>query len=218
MPDTMQQLRRALSRLDEMNHQISALEERERRERQEARERADHARYLTSREHLLDVQAAKREYQQRCDDALQPWGERAPMSRADESINRYRRRLADTMQRRLPEDDELRGLDLARMPQDAYDNFEAQLYPKVAVAADRPDSTAAGELREVTRVDPRKWLQGELVRWPRELRQANGSPRSPRCQLPDRSRLCRCFGTCPEMTSLASNNLAREALAQGVSG
>jgi hypothetical protein len=162
MPDTMHQLRHALSRLDEMTHKMSALEERERREQRETRERADHARYLTSREHLLDVQAEKRKYQARADDALQPWGERAPMSRADETINRYRRRLADTMQRRLPEDDELRGLDLARMPQDAYDRFEAQLYPKVAAAADRPDSTAAGELREVTRVDPRNGFKVNL--------------------------------------------------------
>ena len=155
MPDTMQQLRRALSRLDEMNHKMSALEERERREQRETQERADHARYLTSREHLIDVQAAKREYQQRCDDALQPWGERAPMPRADEAIGTYRRRLANTMQKRLPEGDELRGLDFDRMPQDAYNNFEQQLYPKVTAAADRPDSTAADELREVTRIDPR---------------------------------------------------------------
>jgi len=57
MSDTMHQLRHALSRLDEMTHKMSALEERERREQRETRERADHARYLTSREHLLDVQA-----------------------------------------------------------------------------------------------------------------------------------------------------------------
>jgi hypothetical protein len=42
-----------------------------------------------SREHLIDVQATKREYQRRCDDALQPWGERAPMPRADETISTY---------------------------------------------------------------------------------------------------------------------------------
>jgi hypothetical protein len=154
MPDTRQQLRHALSRLDEMNHKMSALEERERREQLETRERADHARYLTSREHLIDVQAAKRKYQQRCDDALQSWGERAPMPRADESINTYRRRLANTMQRRLPEDDELRRLDFSSMPSEAFGNFEQMMYPKVTAAADRPDSTASGELRMVTRINP----------------------------------------------------------------
>jgi hypothetical protein len=154
MSDTRQQLRHALSRLDEMNHKMSALEERERREQRETQERADHARYLTSREHLIDVQAAKREYQQRCDDALQPWGERAPMPRADESISTYRRRLANTMQRRLPEDDELRRLDFNSMPSEAYNNFEQMLYPKVEAAAGRPDSAADGELREVTRINP----------------------------------------------------------------
>jgi hypothetical protein len=74
MPDTIGQLRRALSRLDEMNHKMSALEERERREQQETRERADHARYLTSREHLIDVQATKREYQRRGIGARSPHG------------------------------------------------------------------------------------------------------------------------------------------------
>lgn len=155
MPDTVQQLRNALSRLDEMNHKMSALEEREQREAREARERADDARYLTSREHLLDLQAEKRKLQARADDALQPWGERAPMPRADESIHGYRHRLANTVQKRLPEGDEMRRLDFDHMPPDVYNAFEQQLYPKVAAAADRSDSVAADELREVTRIDPR---------------------------------------------------------------
>ena len=65
MANTVQLLSYARWRLDEMNHKMSALEERERREQREARERAEHARYLTSREHLLDVQAEKRKYQAR---------------------------------------------------------------------------------------------------------------------------------------------------------
>jgi len=155
MPDTMQLLRSALSRMDELGHKMSALEERERREQRETLERADHARYLTSREHLIDVQAKKREYQQRCDDALQPWGERAPMPRADESIKDYRHRLASTMQRRLPERHSLRDMDLDTLPSEAFAIFETQMYPAVAAAADQTDSVATDELREVTRINPR---------------------------------------------------------------
>jgi hypothetical protein len=153
--NTLRLLQHATSKLDELSHRIAGAEIREQRERREAQARADDAAYLTSREHLIDVQAAKREYQARADDALQPWGERAPPSIAGESINGYRRRLAGTLQQRLPEGDQLRRLDFDRLPQDAYDGFEPQLYPKVAAAADRPDSASAGELREVVRVDPK---------------------------------------------------------------
>jgi hypothetical protein len=62
----------------------------------------------------------------------------------------------------LPEDDELRRLDFNHMPQDAYDIFEPQLYPKVAAAADRTDSAAADELREVTRINPHNGYKENL--------------------------------------------------------
>ena len=65
MANTMQLLSRALSQMDELHHRLSAAEEREARTQREARERADAAAYLTSREHLLDLQAEKREYQRR---------------------------------------------------------------------------------------------------------------------------------------------------------
>jgi hypothetical protein len=162
MSNTMQLLRSALSRMDEMHHKLSAIEEREQREQREARERADSAAYLTSREHLIDVMAAKREYQARAADALQPWGETPPMPRADESVNRYRRRLATTLQRRLPEGDQLGRLDFNGMSQDVFDPFEQQLYPKVAAAGERPDSAANGELREVVRTDPRNGYKEHL--------------------------------------------------------
>jgi hypothetical protein len=52
MANIVQLLSHALSRMDEMHHKLSGLEERERREQREARERADSAAYLTSRETL----------------------------------------------------------------------------------------------------------------------------------------------------------------------
>jgi hypothetical protein len=145
-----------------MSHKMSAVEIREQREQREAQARADDARYLTSREHLLDVQAEKRQYQARADDSLQPWGERAPAPVAGESINAYRRRLATLLQRRLPEGDQLRDLDFESMPMSVFGNFEQELHPKVAAAADRPDSAAAGELREVVRTDPRNGYKEHL--------------------------------------------------------
>ena len=49
------------------------------REEAAAREqaRADEARYLTSRDHLLDLQSAARQYQARADDAFASWNMRA---------------------------------------------------------------------------------------------------------------------------------------------
>src|SRR5262245_398405 len=134
-PNTVRQLQHALSRLDEMNHKMSAIEIREQRERHDAQARADDAAYLTSREHLLDVQSEKRKFQGRGDDSLQPWGERAPPPIAGEGINAYRRRLAGVLQKRLPEGDQLRRLDFESMPMDAFNGFEPQLHPKVAAAA-----------------------------------------------------------------------------------
>ena len=155
--NTRQLLERAVATLDVLDHRIAAAEISEAQARKEAQARADSAAYLTSREHMLDLQAAQRQIQARCDDALQSWGERAPAPIAGESVDDYRLRLACIAQERLPEGDEYRGLSLRkaqRASSVAFKNFEDAIYPKAKAAGSSADSAAVGELREVVRVNP----------------------------------------------------------------
>jgi hypothetical protein len=152
--DTTQLLRTALSKMDELHHRLAAAEEREARERADAQHRADAARYLTSREHLLDVQATARTYQARADDALSTWGMRAPQYVAGESLMDYRRRLLRLAQRQLPDDHQLRHLKIKNMDDDVFTPFEPQIYAASKEAGTKPDSAAPGELRMVEKIDP----------------------------------------------------------------
>jgi hypothetical protein len=144
----------AARRLDALNHRIAAAEIQETQAHKEAQARADAAAYLTSREHMLDLQAVQRQYQARADDALQTWGERAPAPIAGESVDEYRMRLASLVQQRLPEGDEYRRLQLGGLPRTAFKNFEDAIYPRAKAAGASADSVAAGELREVVQVNP----------------------------------------------------------------
>jgi hypothetical protein len=163
--NTLRLLQHATSKIDELGHRISAAEERERREQHEAQLRADDARHLLSREHLLELDMAKREHQARCDAALEPWGQRAPPSVAGESVRAYQRRLLTLVQPRLPEGHRMRELDFTdpeAMPKGVLANFEPEVYRDVAAAGSRNDSAAPGELREVIRTDPRNGYKEHL--------------------------------------------------------
>jgi hypothetical protein len=154
---TLQLLQKAHTQLDALGHRIAAAEIREAQERKDAQARADAAAYLTSREHMLDRQSVMRQYQARADDALQPWGERAPAPVADESVDEYRVRLVKIVQKRLPEGDEYREMPMRRTQRqspDAFKNFEDAIYPRARAAAERLDSVAQGEERAITHVDP----------------------------------------------------------------
>jgi hypothetical protein len=155
--NTRQLLERAVAKLDVLGHRIAAAEITEAQARKEAQTRADAAAYLTSREHMLDRQSVMRQFQARCDDALQPWGERAPAPVADESVDDYRVRLVKIVQKRLPEGDEYREMPMRRTQRqspDAFKNFEDEIYPRARAAAGRLDSVAQGEERVITHVDP----------------------------------------------------------------
>ena len=118
--NTKQLLERAVAKLDVLGHRIAAAEIRETQERKDAQARADAAAHLTPREHLHDVQAVQRECQRRADDALQPWGERAPAPIAGESVDAYRLRLVNIVQERLPENDEYRHLRLSGLDRSVF--------------------------------------------------------------------------------------------------
>jgi hypothetical protein len=121
------------SKLDELGHRLSIAEERERRDRREARARADAAAHLRSREHLMELDAVKRQYQARCDTALETWGLRAPPPVIDESVDDYRFRLVKSAQKRLPEGHRWRGQKLGQLWNNGFDNVETEIYRDVRV-------------------------------------------------------------------------------------
>src|SRR5262245_25886090 len=152
--DTRRLLEQAVSKMDVLHHRMAAAEERERQERRDAQHRADAAAHLHSRDHLLEVQATARAYQQRADSAFEPWNMRAPPLMAGESLDGYRRRLAKLAKKQLPDDHQLRGVTINKLEDDTFAAFEPQFFAACKEAGTRPDSAPLGRLREITRVDP----------------------------------------------------------------
>jgi hypothetical protein len=105
-------------------------------------------------------------YQQRADSVFQNWGTRARQRTEGEDIEAYRRSLAIQAKRMLPVSDakpssdytatfnDLRGLQLRRMPSDVFERFEGQVFDACAKAAERNDTVPAGQMRMVRRIDP----------------------------------------------------------------
>lgn len=158
------------SKLTEVGHRMAGMEEREKRERREAEARAEQARHLRSREHLMEVQQAARNYQARADDALQPWGLRAPPPVLGEPLGDYRRTLLDQVRRQLPEGHEFRRVNPHQLEADALDAIEPQLLNAVRACATRPDTVPVGQMRAVIERDQAgrpitKWIgQDSFIR------------------------------------------------------
>jgi hypothetical protein len=93
-----------------------------------------------TREQLLTMQAQSRIYQERADNAFASWGFSAPAMTLGADIDDYRRDLAVLAKKQLPEDHELRKIQYRALPDDAFPNFEKQLYAAVAEAGRRNDS------------------------------------------------------------------------------
>ena len=111
---------------------------------------ADHM----TREQLLRMQASARVYQARADSVFQEWGFRAQAPTLGQDPEDYRRDLAVTAKRQLPYGHELRKIKLWKLPRDAFEVMEPQVYAACKQAASRPDSVPPGEMREVTRINP----------------------------------------------------------------
>jgi hypothetical protein len=106
-------------------------------------------------------------YQQRADAVFLEWGTRARERVEGEDIETYRRRLAIQAKRMLPVSNDkplpdstatfndLRNLQLKRMPPDIFAGFEPMIYDACAKAVARNDTVPPGEMREITRVDPK---------------------------------------------------------------
>jgi hypothetical protein len=157
-----QQYTKALEGLAALQAKLDRIEAQEAAARGDARARADAARELTSREHLMQVQATAREYQSKCDSALQPWGIRAPALVAGESLDSFRRRLLIEAQKRLPESDQWRRVPVRNLGADVLGNVEQQVYASCRAAALRPDSAGPDGMRRVEERDSNGLVQ---VKW-----------------------------------------------------
>jgi hypothetical protein len=93
-------------------------------------------------------------------------GTRARQRVEGEDVEAYRRRLAIQAKRMLPISDDkpspdstatfndLRNLQLRRMPPDVFAGFEGQIYDACAKAVARNDTVPPGEMRMIKRTDP----------------------------------------------------------------
>jgi hypothetical protein len=119
-----------------------------------------------TREQLLQIQSAARVYQARADDAFAPWGFRAKQPTIGEDPDRYRRRLMIQAKNQLPDNHELRGVTVNKLPSDALEAYEPQFFKACKDAAYRADSVPPGEMRRVEETDTNgtkmvKWIGQE---------------------------------------------------------
>jgi hypothetical protein len=117
-----------------------------------------------------EKQARQREiatsYQKRADDCFANWGTKAKVRVEGQDPEDYRRDLCVQAKKLLPYSDDrpspdykatfrdLRRLKLWSLDRNTFEAFEPQIYQAAAVAYARDDTTAPGELREVTKVNP----------------------------------------------------------------
>jgi hypothetical protein len=147
------QLARAQENLAVLQAKLDKAERREARQRADSLDRADNARQFTGREHMMQVQATARAYQSRADEALETWGLRARAPTLGEPLDDYRRDLLIQCKRQLPEDHELRRVQVRQLADDALPVFEQRILAECKASAMRPDSVPPGELRRVETVD-----------------------------------------------------------------
>jgi hypothetical protein len=105
------------------------------------------------REQLLQIQSAARVFQARADDAFSPWGFRAKEPTIGEDPDRYRRRLMIQAKNQLPDNHELRGITVNRLPADALEAYEPQFFKACKDAAFQPDTVSPGEFRQIEKIN-----------------------------------------------------------------
>jgi hypothetical protein len=93
-----------------------------------------------NREQLMQVQNSARIFQERADNALQPWGLRAPHPVIGEDISPYRRKLLILAKNQLPDDHPLRRIQISQLRDDALAVLEPQFYDACQKSARRADT------------------------------------------------------------------------------
>ena len=106
-----------------------------------------------TREQLLQQHAAGLVYQERNDNALHPWGLRADAIALAQDVDDYRRDLLVRTKKLLPDDHELRKLQVRQLPADALEVYEPQILDACRSSARRPDAVPSGQMRRVEHVD-----------------------------------------------------------------
>jgi hypothetical protein len=116
-----------------------------------------------TRDQLLHMHASARVYQERYDDAFQPWGVRAPAPVLGQDIGTYRRNLAVQAKHLLPEDHNLAKIQYRRMDDSILNNFEPDLLKAVRThATDNSSVPYDAPLRRVEEVDTNGL---KIVKW-----------------------------------------------------
>jgi hypothetical protein len=105
-----------------------------------------------SREQLMRMQASARVYQERADNALQPWDMRAPAPVLGQDIDSYRRDLDVKLKKQLPGNHKLRQVQYRGLNNDALDVLEPQLYKAVHDCAHDASTVPDGEMRRIVDV------------------------------------------------------------------
>jgi hypothetical protein len=106
-----------------------------------------------TREQLMQMQASARVYQERFDSALSPWDQRAPAPTLGQDIDNYRRETLVKIKRLLPDDHELRNIQIRKMANDVLNVFEPQILEAAKAEAYNASSVPPGEMRRVVEVD-----------------------------------------------------------------
>jgi hypothetical protein len=118
---------------------------------------------------MEEMTGSLRVYQARADAVLQPMGLRAeaPLASTDPNYaDTYRRRLARQLVARFPDDSQYSKVEVNKLPNDAFNVFEPQIYSEAVVQFKKPGviatspaarddgSAPPGTLRYVTTIDP----------------------------------------------------------------
>ena len=107
-----------------------------------------------TREQILQQHASARVYQERFDSALEGWGVRARAPTLGEDIDHYRREELIRVKKLLPENHELRKVQIRALPDTALDAFEPQILKAARDTSRRADSVPVdAPLRRVEHTD-----------------------------------------------------------------
>jgi hypothetical protein len=108
---------------------------------------------ILDREQQLQVNAIARSYQERYDQAFEPWGARARSPVMGEDIRDFRRDLAVQAKKLLPEGHQYRKNQYRKLDDSVMDVLEPQLLQVVVKEAHNPLNVPLGELRKIERHD-----------------------------------------------------------------
>jgi hypothetical protein len=103
-------------------------------------------------EQLMRMQASGRVYQERYDNALQPWDIRAPAPTLGQTVDNYRREALVKLKKQLPDNHKLR-IPVRKLDNDTFDIIEAQILKAVADEAYNPASVPLGQFRRVVEIN-----------------------------------------------------------------